>query len=225
MRQAGRLLLLPGFEQIKLHLYMERKMNRIFHAALTVPLLCLPGAVYAQYESAYIIFSGGFSEADIDYDAMSATLNQSGAGITAVDADNEDQVLRITGGLSFNPYLALEASYINLGRYDADYTSTNGNFSSEFDLHGLLVGFRLSTSFRAPIAAYLKGGVNRWTNDSTIRNAAGETHGTEKDYDPYAGVGLSFVWQPQSRINLGVERYQIDEVDLDVAALELFAYF
>src|SRR5689334_14737657 len=86
---------------------------------------------------AYLGANLGMSRAHIDNDRIAGGLQQAGFTTTGIDDDEKDFGFKLYGGYSFNPYLALEAGYFDLGEFGfTANTSPPGSLKGNMEFKG-----------------------------------------------------------------------------------------
>jgi OOP family OmpA-OmpF porin len=91
------------------------------YLSLALPL-ALPLSASAQDAGGYVGFSAGRAFADLDGSGITASLQRGGYRFGQFSSEEEDPTFKVLGGYRFNPNLALEGSYFDLGDYDFDAT-------------------------------------------------------------------------------------------------------
>lgn len=183
----------------------------------------------------YIGLGGGRSEADISIEAEEALFEIGGeCGLNVSCAfDERDTGFKIFGGKRFNPYFALELSYMDLGEFSSTAVgpSTSGGtlrFRLLADVWAIGVagvGLIPAGRFDFPV----KAGAAYWSADltasavDTVFGAASETD-TDDGGNLLWGAGLQ--WNGD-RVSLRAEfeRLDIDDVDIDLVSVSAIFRF
>lgn len=136
-----------------------------------------------------------------------------GAGRSSVDVgayDDEDSTFSLFGGYQFTANFALEGGYLDLGEIESGANGANLDADS---FHLVAVGMLpLSDAF----ALYAKAGVHRWNAETALPVLDGNDSGS----DPTYGVGAQYRFNERFSLRLDLSRFELDEVDADVAQLQ-----
>ncbi len=129
--------------------------------------------------------------------------------------DDDDTGGKIFGGYRFNQYLSVEAEY-----YDFGDLSEGAN---ELSLDGLGVAVVGSVPIHKKFSAFGKIGVHDWDAKGTPLASLGlkDDSGT----DAYYGVGVEYRLSNPWRLRGEVVRYDVDDIDVDVASFGLSFHF
>lgn len=188
-------------------------------------------------DSAWYMGAGvGQSRANIDEARLRSSLGANGATVTSFNADERDLGFKLFGGKQLNRYFAVEAGYVDLGKFDfAASTSGNGTLRGETKLRGVnvdLVGQlplteRLSLLGRAGVeyaraSTHFSG--NR-LNAVTNPNPPSEGRRGAK-----LGLGLEYKLSEALALRGEVERYRVSDAvgnrgDVDLASVSLVYKF
>lgn len=125
------------------------------------------------------------------------------------DLDDNDDMLKAFGGVQLNPWFGVEGSWVDFNRLNSD----NSNF--EADGKGLAAVFTMPLSDTSSI--YGKLGNFWWEADSTLGGAVASGDGD----DLFFGGGFKFSFNKLLALRLEVERYEVNNVDLDTATVGL----
>ncbi|QNA91201.1 OmpA family protein [Massilia sp. Dwa41.01b] len=184
----------------------------------------------------YMGASVGQARADIDGARMTRNLTADGSSLTSFSKDERDLGFKLFGGKQLNRYLALEAGYFDLGKFDAAATTSgNGALRGETSLRGVnadLVGQlplteRLSLLGRAGVqyaraSTHYSG--NRLDALSNPNPPSGGRRGAK------LGLGLEYKLSEALALRAEVERYRVNNVvgnrgDVDLASVGLVYKF
>ena len=178
---------------------------------------------------AAILAYAGVATADhrIGYHTHGDSGTYLGAGITRVDVD-EDAALGLFPDLedtSFKAYLGyaasdalrLELGYVDFGEYqDTLAFPAAGPFQpGVLEADGFTMGAELGVPLAEDIALFAKGGLVFWD----AYGIAGGFGLEEEGEDPFFGAGIRFRLAPNLEVTGSFERYQLDDVDIDVGSL------
>ncbi len=161
----------------------------------TLPLLLAFVATTAQADGPYLVGEVSHSNLSLDKGTFNKDLTAAGAtGLTSKD-DGSGNQWRIQAGYKFNPYLAIEGGYIDLGQ--ADYTANfAGGTAKATEKAG---GFDLAVLGMYPItdslSVFAKGGVIAAKVDTKLSSAAlpaAHVSDSMTEIRPLAGAGLTY---------------------------------
>jgi len=197
--------------------------------------LALMALAPAAYGEGYIGLGGGESEADISIEAEGVLFEIGGeCGLNVACAfDERDTGFKIFGGNRFNPYFALELSYIDFGEFSASAVgpSTSGG-TLRFRLLADVWAIGVAGVGLIPAGSFdilVKAGAAYWSADltasavDTVFGAASETD-TNDGGNLLWGAGLQ--WNGE-RVSLRAEfeRIDVDEIDLDLVSVSAIFRF
>lgn len=136
-----------------------------------------------------------------------------GAGQAFVDTgqyDDEDVAQSLFGGYQFNRHLAVEGGNIDLGEIGPKAASA----ALEADTLPLtVVG---SVPVNAAFSLYGKAGLHRWDANAALALTNGEDSGT----DPTYGFGAQYRFGERFALRAELSRFELDDVDVDVAQIQ-----
>ncbi len=150
-----------------------------------------------------------------------------GGGITRVDVqDNglfgfgtpelQDTSYKGYVGYAFSDLFRMELGIVDFGRYPVDIGFPGPGFQTiDLKADGTTVGAELSLPVAEDLAIFAKGGLMFWES-----NGLGGGFGFQEDGDDaFMGLGLRFRLAPNLEITGSVERYRLNETDVDVSTL------
>jgi OOP family OmpA-OmpF porin len=185
------------------------------YLSLALPL-ALPLSASAQDAGGYVGFSAGRAFADLDGSGITASLQRGGYRFGQFSSEEEDPTFKVLGGYRFNPNLALEGSYFDLGDYDFDATLLPAA-TQHVELSGLK-GFALdlvgTLPLRDKLSAFARLGVN---NGEFEQDFSGTTKGTgfvagsERGWNEKYGIGLQYAVNEALSVRAELERYGIED--------------
>jgi OOP family OmpA-OmpF porin len=185
------------------------------YLSLALPL-ALPLSASAQDAGGYVGFSAGRAFADLDGSGITASLQRGGYRFGQFSSEEEDPTTKVLGGYRFNPNLALEGSYFDLGDYDFDATLLPAA-TQHVELSGLK-GFALdlvgTLPLRDKLSAFARLGVN---NGEFEQDFSGTTKGTgfvagsERGWNEKYGIGLQYAVNEALSVRAELERYGIED--------------
>lgn len=138
-----------------------------------------------------------------------------GAGSSFVDErnyDDEDLAYSVFGGYQFNRYFSLEAGYADFGELAPRGEGRDLEATSAY----------LAAVGNVPIterfSAYAKAGVQYWDLDAALPGLTGtrDASGT----DPVYGVGVQYRFSDRFALRGEYTRFEIDDLDLDLAQVQ-----
>ncbi|WP_051176365.1 outer membrane beta-barrel protein [Luteimonas mephitis] len=139
-----------------------------------------------------------------------------GAGQSFVDEgayDDEDTAFSAFGGYQFNRYFGLEAGYADLGKLEPDAV---GNALEASSVYFTAVG---TLPFTEKFSGYAKAGMQRWDLDTAIPGLVGTRD--DSGTDPTYGVGLQYRFNDSVALRGEYSRFEIEDVDADLAQLQV----
>ncbi|MBX2867591.1 MAG: outer membrane beta-barrel protein [Acidiferrobacterales bacterium] len=125
--------------------------------------------------------------------------------------DEDDTGSKLFGGYQLNDYLAIEGAYYDFGDIN------DGSSSTEIDgLSAAIVG-KLPVSNH--IALFGKVGGHEW--DADVTGAASGQISSDSDSDAFYGLGVEYNISQSISLRAEVERYEVEDLDVDVATVGL----
>ncbi|MDO9316849.1 MAG: OmpA family protein [Gammaproteobacteria bacterium] len=190
-------------------------IRTIRYLSLALPL-ALPLSASAQDAGGYIGFSAGRAFADMDGSGIAGSLQKGGYRFGQFSSDEEDSTFKVLGGYRFNPNLALEGSYFDLGSFDFDATllpaaTQHGEVSG---LKGFAVDLVGTLPLRDKLSAFARLGVN---NGELEQHFSGTTRGTgfvagsDRGWNEKYGIGLQYAVNEALSVRAELERYGIED--------------
>lgn len=179
----------------------------------------------------YVGASLGQSRATIDEQRIRGSLTANGATVSSFDKDERDLGAKLFLGKQLNQYFALEAGYVDLGKFSmAATTADQGVLRGEARFRGVnadLVGLlpltqRLSLLGRVG-AQYMQ---TRTAFSGNRLAAVTNPSATEKKFNPKLGLGLEYKLSEALALRGEVERYRVNDAvgnrgDVDLVSLGL----
>ena len=138
-----------------------------------------------------------------------------GVGQSMVDewfADDEDVGFQVYGGYQFNPYFGLELGYTDFGEVDV----TGGPGELDADTFSLVAVGNLP--FTERFSGYAKAGFHRWDAEADI---PGIGRADDDGTDPIYGLGLQYRFTDTVALRGEYSRFEMDDVDVDLAQLQV----
>lgn len=175
---------------------------------------CATTAVQANEVSGYLTGSVGQAKAEkpkVAKEIQSVFANAGGSTST----DRTDTAYKIAVGLQANPYVALEAQYIDLGKstYKGAISGPGGSFSTKADFETSGLGANLvGTLPLDDFALFAKVGYHYLKTKTSVKLAgniiSGSDSETVRKWTPSFGVGASYNFTKELAVVAEYERYQ-----------------
>ncbi|WP_348672450.1 outer membrane beta-barrel protein [uncultured Abyssibacter sp.] len=186
-------------------------MNMMFKTACATGLaatLCAPAALAQTDFDPY-----GYVGADIGYFRVESE------DFPEDDDNVEDSrtSYRLRVGGRFAPVIGIEGGYVDFGDYEdgaVDYTAD-----------GLTLAGVLYIPLGERASLYGKLGELFWDAEATAEGAVGSVSRETDGEDVFYGVGANLPLGEVVALNIGYERYALDDVDVDLAAIGLDLQF
>ena len=133
--------------------------------------------------------------------------------------DNQSYLLGV--GANVNDHLALDASYLSLGKFDASgygrsVLSSSIRSPADFSVavSGPAVGAQIIAPFRDGLYLFARAGMFLWRADYRLTlQGVGSTSDSNTGSDPYYGVGLDFRIDEQVSVKADYGMYRADKID------------
>ncbi|WP_269836416.1 OmpA family protein [Rheinheimera soli] len=177
----------------------------------------------------------GKSIAGIEQDTIRTDLENQGFNINSVLEDRRSEGYKIFVGYKFNPYLAVEGGYFNVGGFHALANTTP---TSDFRGKTKLLGWNLDLvgimPFTEDFSGFARIGVTQnETSNTYSSNGLVDVTGYNEDgsYTKHKyGLGLQYNISPILSVRLEAERYRLDDLlahsgDVDMYSLGLMLRF
>ena len=150
-------------------------------------------------------------------------------GITNISSnlDEEDTVLKFTGGYKLDDKISLEAFYMDFGEASLSGVSGNqfsyGGSTYEFITTATIalsadtvgVGARYNIYKEGKSALYAMAGIHSYDVTLSIAAGTGSASVSESGSDPYYGIGYNYLVADNLNLNLSYQNYEFDKDDLD----------
>lgn len=177
----------------------------------------------------------GKSVAGIEQDTIRADLESQGFNLNSVLEDRRSEGYKIFVGYKFNPYLAVEGGYFNIGGFHAVANTTP---ATDFRGKTKLLGWNLDLvgimPFTEDFSGFARIGVTQNETANTYSsNGLVDVTGYNEDgsytKNKY-GVGLQYNISPILTVRLEAERYRLDDLiahsgNVDMYSLGLMLRF
>ena len=139
-----------------------------------------------------------------------------GVGQSFVDEagyDDEDTAFSVFGGYQFNRYFAVEGAYTDFGKIEPEALGSD----LEADAASITaVGIVPITD---KFSAYAKAGFSRWNLDTELPAVTGTQD--DSGTDPTYGLGVQYNITDAVSLRGEYNRFEVEDIDLDVAQLQV----
>ena len=167
--------------------------------------------------SAWYIGAGvGQSRATIDEPRLRASLAANGETVTGFAKDQRDTGYKLFVGRQLNQYVAVEAGYFDLGKFDfQSTTSGNGVLNGEAGFRGVnldLLG-QLPLSQRLSLLGRVGMHYTKTSTDFSGNRLLGSSnlHASERKLNAKLGLGLEYKFSEALALRGEVERYRVND--------------
>ena len=167
--------------------------------------------------SAWYIGAGiGQSRATIDQQRLTRSLGAGGASVTAFSTDERDTGYKLFVGRQLNRYLAMEAGYFDLGKFNfRSTTSDNGTLNGEAGFRGVNLDLLAQLPLTERLSLLGRAGANyakTSTHFSGNRlNAVTGANASERKLNAKAGLGLEYKFSEALALRGELERYRLND--------------
>lgn len=208
------------------------KIMKFTKASGALGLLALTGlvspAAQAFDDGWYAGFGLGSSRATIDNSKISSTLLGAGFTTNSVNDDENSLGWKLQGGYQFNPYIAVEGGYFNLGRFGFNaQTLPPGALDGQFKLQGInldLVGLIPITD---RFSAFGRFGVDysktkdHFTGTGLVTVPTPDRKQTGTNYK--FGAGAEYALTHSLGLRAEAERYRVNDGVGNKSDIDLFS--
>ncbi|GAB2714713.1 porin family protein [Halomonas garicola] len=184
-------------------------MKRLLATAVTALMATTAMAqshVYSADEGPYL--GAGIGHAKVDNDTLN-DLDRLGAS-----TDDSDTAYKLFAGYQFNPYFAVEASYVDFGEFTASASNRVGFADASLEIDGFTAALVGKLPIEGGFGVYGKLGMIAWDGDvkgqGNIYGNAIRESGSEDGNDPFYGAGVEYVVD-RIIMRAEFERYDISE--------------
>lgn len=167
--------------------------------------------------SAWYIGAGvGQSRATIDEPRLRASLAANGETVTGFSKDQRDTGYKLFVGRQLNQYVAVEAGYFDLGKFDfKSSTSGNGVLNGQAGFRGVnldLLG-QLPLSQRLSLLGRVGMHYTKTNTEFSGNRLLGSTntHASERKLNAKLGLGLEYKFSEALALRGEVERYRLND--------------
>ncbi|MCX7293422.1 OmpA family protein [Janthinobacterium sp.] len=167
--------------------------------------------------SAWYLGAGvGQSRATIDEPRLRASLAANGETVTAFNKDQRDTGYKLFVGRQLNQYVAVEAGYFDLGKFDfRSTTSGNGVLNGQAAFRGVnldLLG-QLPLSQRVSLLGRVGMHYTKTNTEFSGNRLLGSanTHASERKLNAKLGLGLEYKFSEALALRGEMERYRLND--------------
>ncbi|AQR71760.1 hypothetical protein BZG29_05015 [Janthinobacterium sp. LM6] len=167
--------------------------------------------------SAWYLGAGvGQSRATIDEPRLRASLAANGETVTGFTKDQRDTGYKLFVGRQLNQYVAVEAGYFDLGKFDfQSTTSGNGVLNGQAGFRGVnldLLG-QLPLSQRLSLLGRVGMHYTKTNTEFSGNRLLGSTntHASERKLNAKLGLGLEYKFSEALALRGEVERYRLND--------------
>ncbi len=141
--------------------------------------------------------------------------------------DEEDTILKFTGGYKLDDKISLEAFYLDFGEASLSGVSGNrfsyGGSTYEFNQTAKIaltvdtigIGARYNIFNEGKSALYGIAGIHSYDVSLSVASGTGSTSVTETGNDPYYGVGYNYLVADNIKLNISYQNYEFDNDSID----------
>ncbi|CAA0117948.1 outer membrane beta-barrel protein [Zhongshania aliphaticivorans] len=186
-------------------------------------------ASYAEQGAGYLIAQVLLADYDVSENEMRSILDD--GSLSSFAYDNEGEGFAFGLGYRFSNNFAVEGGYIDLGEVSGDGNSDGtvfyapGKVESSIETDGIFAGFLFSQALSPGFSLTARLGFLSWDSEFSISDSVDGGSGNDDGRDVYFGFGAAFNASSAFQITATFDRYQLDDVDVDVIGLGAKMYF
>ncbi|WP_439520069.1 outer membrane beta-barrel protein [Hydrogenophaga sp.] len=215
---------------------MNTSLNKAAGALslLTLALMVHTPAM-AQSSGWYAGANAGRTGAEIDDPRITSGLAAQGFATTSIQDRDRSTGFKLYGGYQFNPYMALEGGYFDLGKFGyIANTVPSGTLNGDMRVKGLNLDLVGTLPITGKLSALGRVGVNhaRVNDRFSGTGAVGVSNPTARQSDTNVkyGIGLNYAFSETLAMRLEVERYRVNDAvgnkgDVDMVSVGLVYRF
>ncbi len=171
------------------------KISKIKTLLISVVALTAAATTMQSHAQGNWYLGGGVSQAFVDERGI----------------DEDDTGGKIYGGYKLNSYFAIEGGY-----YDFGEISDRG---SQLELDGLSIAAVGIIPVSPHVSLFGKAGVHDWDAD-TVGPISAQLR-SNSDTDAFYGVGIEYTFDNRWAVRGEAERYEVEDLDVDVFSIGL----
>ena len=169
------------------------KLNNIHNAVFATAALFTMGLSSSAYADSGFYLGGAISQAYVDETGI----------------DDDDTGGKIYGGYKFNDFFAIEANYYDFGEIE--------DATSELELDGFGIAAVGIIPVSENISLFGKVGIHEWDADAV--GSAAALAGDDDGNDAFYGIGIEYDFSERWSVRGEIERYEVEDLDVDVASI------
>lgn len=135
-------------------------------------------------------------------------------GIDGFRIEDNTTTWRIYAGYEFNDYIGLEGSYLDLGEFSDTVVGIPVRADAD--------GWSLAAVGKIPLsekwAIQAKAGLYFWDGQSSVDGIVEQDPG---DQNPFVGLGVAYKFNNKTQLDVGVDYYDMDDVQPLVGSIGL----
>ena len=179
----------------------------------------------------FLIFSTITSYADQFYAGIDIAQISLDTGVSNISAnlDEDDTLMKFTGGYNVNENVSIEAFYLDFGQASLSGVSGNrfsykgstyqftatGTIYLTADTMGVGGKYNFYRSKNKKTSAYLLGGMHSWDIVIGVSSATSSDNVTTTGTDPYYGFGANYAISENLKANISYQNYEMDSESID----------
>lgn len=204
---------------------------------LTLALFASPMAL-AQGTGWYGAASAGRTGAEIDDARITSGLLVQGFTTSSIEDRDRSNGFKLNGGYQFNPYVALEGGYFDLGKFGYTANTANpvpgGSLTGDMRVRGLNLDLVGTLPLTGKLSALGRVGVNYARVNDRFSSTGGVPVGvptaSKSEANVKYGVGLNYAVSETLAMRLELERYRVNDAignkgDIDMVSVGLVYRF
>jgi OOP family OmpA-OmpF porin len=151
-----------------------------------------------------------------------------GGGLTYIDEDEADRGYKFFVGYQFNPYVALEAGYADLGDFTVEVNRAPGagTLNGETSYKGYNLDVVGTWPLTPRLSAFGRVGAFRYATEENYlgtESVAASLSRDEKDTGYKFGAGLEYSFTARLSARIEAERYRIEDMIGDHGSVNLYS--
>ena len=139
-------------------------------------------------------------------------LRQQGYTNVFTSADKKDTTYRVTGGYQFNPNVAVELLYTDIGTFGTRSTVTGGTVNADYKAKGFGVDLVLSAPMTEQFSVFGRVGAIQAKTEASFSSSGtvglGFAQGSKNKTGQHYGLGLQYALSREIAVRAEVERFR-----------------
>lgn len=144
-----------------------------------------------------------------------AGIGVSQAFVDEPGLDDEDTGGKIFGGYRFTKFISVEAAYYDFGEIEDQ--------GSSLDVDGISLALVGTWPINDAFSVFGKVGAHDW--DAEVSGPFTAQLSDDSDGDVFYGIGAQYNFNERISVRAEIERYEVDDLDYDVATIGLLYNF